>query len=156
MTLVADLYDWLLFVHIVAAMLWVGGLVALNVLAAQVLRSADGDSLVRFTRSLGRIGPTVLAPAVVALLAFGIWMVADSAAWDFGQGWVQLALGLFAAAFIVGAAFQSRAAIGAQRAAAAGDVPEGVRLLKRWSWGMRLILVLLLVATWDMVAKPGL
>lgn len=34
MTTAADLYDWLVFLHIIAAMVWFGGLVALTVLAA--------------------------------------------------------------------------------------------------------------------------
>jgi hypothetical protein len=89
------------------------------------------------------------------VIAFGIWMVIDSEAWDFGQGLVQLALGLFAVAFVVGAAFRSRAALGAQRAAAAGDVTAAARLLRRWARGIRLILALLLVATWHMVASPA-
>jgi hypothetical protein len=38
---------------------------------------------------------------------------------------------------------------------AAGDHAEGVRWVRRWAWGTRLILVVLVVATWDMVAKPG-
>ena len=151
-----ELYDWLLFLHIVAAMVWVGGVVALNVLATHVLRSGDRDAVTRFTGSLRVVGPLTLAPAVAVLLAVGIWMVADSEAWSFGQTWVLLGLGLFAAAFVVGAAFQSRAAIGAQRAVAAGDADEAARQLARWSWGMRLILALLLATTWDMVFKPGL
>jgi uncharacterized membrane protein len=150
------LYDWLLFGHVVAAMVWVGGIAVLNVLAAQILRSGEPDAVSRVTGSLRVIGPVVLAPSVVALLAFGIWLVVDSEAWDFGQGWVRLGLALFAGAFVVGAVFQSRSAIAAQRAAAAGDAGEAARQLSRWAWGMRLILVLLLVATWDMVAKPGL
>jgi hypothetical protein len=28
--------------------------------------------------------------------------------------------------------------------------------LRRWSWGVRVLVALLLVATWDMVMKPGL
>ena len=156
MPVAATLYDWLLFLHIVAAMVWVGGVVVLNVLATHVLRSGDPDAVARFTASLGVIGPFTLAPAVVALLALGIAMVADSDAWAFGQTWIVLGLGLFAAASVVGAAFQSRAAIGAQRAASAGEAGEAARQLARWSWGMRLILVLLLVTTWDMVFKPGL
>lgn len=152
----ADLYEWLLFLHIVAAMVWVGGLVALTVLAAHVLRSDNRDAVGRFVGSLRVIGPLVLAPATLALVGFGIWLVIDSEAWDFGQTWIKLALALFAAAFLVGAVFQSRAAIRAQRAAEAGDQGEAARQLRRWSWGMRVILLLLLVATWDMVSKPGL
>lgn len=55
----------------------------------------------------------------------------------------------------MGAAFQSRAAIGAGRAAAAGNDREAARQLARWSWGSRVIILLLVVATWDMVFKPG-
>jgi hypothetical protein len=64
--------------------------------------------------------------------------------------------GLFAAAFVIGAGFQARAAIGAQRAAEAGEATEALRQLRRWSWGMRAITLILVVAVWDMVAKPGL
>jgi uncharacterized membrane protein len=153
--LAASLYDWLLFVHIVAAMVWVGGLVALSVLATLVHRGADHDAISRFVGSLRVFGPVVLAPAALALLGFGIWLVVDADAWDFGQTWILLALGVFIAAFLVGAVFQSRSALAAQRAVAAGDDGEAIRHLARWSWGMRLIVLLLVVATWDMVFKPG-
>jgi uncharacterized membrane protein len=153
---VATLYDWLLFLHVLAAMVWVGGVVTLAGLVTVVLRRGDRDDVVRFIGNLRRVAPFVLAPAPGALVVLGIWMVVDSDAWDFGQLWIWLALGLFAAAFLVGVAHQSRAAIGAERAAGAGDVDEAARLLNRWSWGTRLILVLLVVATWDMVLKPGL
>jgi uncharacterized membrane protein len=156
MALAATLYDWLLFLHVLAAMVWVGGGVALAVLAARVLRDPDEAAVPRFTRSLRALGPLVLAPATIAVVALGVALVLESDAWDFGQLWVQLGLGLFAAAFLVGAAFQSRAALGAERATTRGDHDEAVRQLTRWSWGYRLILVLLVVATWDMTTKPGL
>jgi uncharacterized membrane protein len=154
--LAATLYDWLLFLHILAAMIWVGGLLAIGLLAAQVLRSSERDVIGRFVRNLGVIGPLVFAPAMIAVVGFGIWMVIDADEWDFGQTWIWLALSLFGVAFLIGAVLQSRAAIGARRAAEAGEDREAVRQLRRWSWGMGLILALLLVATWDMVFKPGL
>ena len=154
--LAAGLYDWLLFLHIVAAMVWFGGLVVLAAFVAAVVRAAEPDAIARFMRTLRRIGPLVLAPAPVALVGFGVWMVLDTDAWGFGQTWIWLALVLFGAAFLVGAAHQSRAAIAADRAATAGDHAEAIRQLRRWSWGTRLIVLLLLVATWDMVFKPGI
>jgi uncharacterized membrane protein len=156
MSVAATLYDWLMFLHILGAAVWLGGLVVLSLLATLVVRSRDLEFVTRFTGSLRIIGPIALAPSMAAVLAFGIWMIVDSAAWEFGQGWVAAALGLFAAAFVVGVAFQARAAIGAQRAAQAGDRDEALRQLRRWSWGMRAILVILVVVAWDMVAKPGL
>ena len=137
-------------------MIWVGGVLTRSALAGQIVRRGEREAMARFIGSLRVIGPLVLAPAPVALVVFGIWLVVDSDAWDLGQTWVQVGLALFAVAFLVGAAFQSRAAIGAERAAAAGDNAEAARLLRRWAWGSSAILVLLLVATWDIVLKRGL
>jgi len=150
------LYDWLLFLHVFAGMVWVGGGVLLAVLVTRVLRAPEPGVVARFIGNLRVIGPLVLAPATLAVVGFGVWLVLHSAAWSFEQFWVQLALALFAAALVIGAAYQSRAAILADRAATRGDHDEARRQLARWSWGYRLVLLLLIVATWDMVTKPGL
>src|SRR5207244_9109730 len=109
------LYDWLLFLHVLAAMVWVGGGVMLAAVAARVLRDPDPAAVGRFTASLRSLGPLVLAPATVAVLGLGIGLVVDSDAWDFGQLWLQLGLALFAAAFLIGAVWQSRTALAATR-----------------------------------------
>ena len=153
---IATLYQWLLLLHIVAAMVWVGGAVLLGALATAVIHGCEPEAVARFVRTLGLIGPRVLAPATVAVVGLGVWMVLDDVAWDFGQTWVQLALALFAAAFVIGAAYQSRTALAAERAVGRGDHDEALRQLARWSWGYRLIVLLLLVGTWDMVFKPEL
>ena len=145
------MYDWLVFLHVLAAMVWLGGITVLGAFAVRILRS--GDPVGPFLASLRRIGPLVLAPAPVALLGFGIWAALDS--WDFGDLWIQLGLGLVAAAFLVGAAHQSRAALAAERAARDGDHASAVRWLRRWAWGMGVIVALLVGATWVMVFKPG-
>jgi uncharacterized membrane protein len=150
-----SLYDWLLFVHIVGAMVWVGGLVALAAFGTHALRSGDRETVARFVGSLRVVGPFVLAPSSALVIAVGIWMVIDSSAWDFGQTWIWLGLVLLASAVLVGAAFLSRVALAAERAVKAGDDAEVASQLRRWSWGIRLILVLLVVATWDMVFKPS-
>jgi uncharacterized membrane protein len=155
-TIASDLEDWLLLGHILAAMVWIGGITVLGAFAVRILRGEDPDATGGFLATLRRIGPLVLAPAPVLLLGFGVWLVAESDAWDFGQRWVQVALGLFAAAFLIEAAHQSRAAIAAERAAARGDTSEAGRQLRRWAWGMAVIVLLLVAATWDMVFKPGL
>lgn len=150
------LYDWLLFLHVLAAMVWVGGGVLLAVVGARALRDSDPRAVGRFTTNLRVLGPLVLAPATVSVVGLGVGLVVDSDAWDFGQLWVQLGLGLFAAAFLVGAVWQSRTALAATRAAARDDDAEARRQLRRWAWGYRLIVLLLVVAAWDMTTKPGL
>jgi uncharacterized membrane protein len=152
---VASLYDWLMFLHILAAMVWVGGLAALAAFGRYVLRGGDHESVARFVGSLRVVGPIMLAPAAVLVLVLGIWMVLDEQAWSFGQTWVWLALALLVAAVLVGAVFLSRSALAAERAVAAGDHDRAAHQLARWTWGIGLILLLLVVATWDMVFKPG-
>ena len=154
--MVATLYDWLLLGHIIAAMVWLGGGVILAALAVTTLRSDDGQALAQFVGSLRLIGPAVLAPATIATLGVGIWLVLDSAAWEFGQTWVLLALALFAAAAVIGAGHQGRTAINAQRAIDRDDYTEARRQLARWAWGYGVVVSLLLVIAWDMVFKPGL
>jgi len=89
------------------------------------------------------------------VLVFGLWMVLESEAWDFSQAWIQLAIGLFAVAFVIGALYLSRVGIALGRAAAAGDVPALRQLVDRWLTGYGVVLLILLVAVWDMVFKPG-
>ena len=150
------LYDWLLFLHVLAAMVWVGGGVLLAVSGARVLRDPDPAAVGRFTGSLRVLGPLVLAPATIAVLGLGIGLVVDSDVWDFGQLWVGLGLALFAVAFLIGAVWQSRTALAATRAAERDDAAEARRQLRRWLWGYGVVVLLLVVAAWDMTTKPGL
>jgi uncharacterized membrane protein len=150
------LYEWLLFGHVLAAMVWVGGGVMLAALAIVAIRSDDPAAVARLVRSLRVIGPAILAPATIAVFGLGLWMVLDSRAWDFGQTWIQLALALFAAAFVVGVVHQAATALAADRAIADGDDAEARRQLVRWTWGYSLVVVLLIAITWDMTLKPGL
>jgi uncharacterized membrane protein len=143
--------NWLIFAHVLAAMIWVGGITVLGALAFNALR--DPEHAAPFVASLRRIGPVVLAPAPAILVIFGLWAVAHDPAWSFDQTWVQLGLGLFVAAFVIGAAHQSRAALAAERA----STPlQAARHLRRWAYGMVAIVALLVLATWDMIFKPGL
>ena len=63
MAVAVSFYKWLLFLHIVGAMIWVGGIVALCVLATVVLRGDAHDAVARFVGNLRLIGPLVLLPA---------------------------------------------------------------------------------------------
>ena len=151
---VAALYNWLMFGHVLAAMVWLGGTAVLGLLAAQTIRQKEPDSLARFAATIGFVGPRLLAPATMLVAGLGVWLVLDSREWQFGQFWIDLAIGLFAAVLVIGAGFQSRAAIGAQRAIADRDTDQAARQVRRWAWGALVILLLLVVITWDMTVKP--
>lgn len=153
-----NLYPWLVLFHIVAAMLWIGGSVALNVLGTRARGSADPASRVEFVRSLSYVGPRVLTPSVVAVIVFGAWMVLTNEAWSFGQPWILAALALWLISLLFGLVYLGRVGIELKRAveAGGGDAPDALGLLDRWILGSRILLVLLLVIAWDMVFKPGL
>jgi uncharacterized membrane protein len=110
----ATVYDYLMFGHVLAAMLLLGGWAVLGLLAADTLRQGDPGTLARFTATLRFIGPRLLGPATILVAGLGAWLVLDSHQWHFSQRWIELAIGLLAAVLVVGAGFQSRAAIGAE------------------------------------------
>ena len=133
-------------------MVWVGGITVLGALAFNALR--DPAQAAPFIASLRRIGPVVLAPAPATLLVFGrLGRRATTRPGASTRPGSSSALGAVRAAFAIGAAHQSRAALAAERAT---DPIEAARHLRRWAYGMGVIVVLLVVATWDMVFKPGL
>ncbi len=121
---IASLDDWLMFLHVLGAMVWVGGLVALNAFGVLALRSGDRDAVARFVGSFRTVGPFVLMPAAIGVLVFGVWMVLVEEAWTFEQTWIWLAVLLLVAAVLVGAIYLSRAALAAQRALDAGDLTQ--------------------------------
>lgn len=148
------IYEWLLFGHILSAMIWLGGGLMLVFVARRARASRDQRAIVDFGRSLSYLGPRVLAPSVIGVLVFGVLMVLESSAWDFAQAWILIAIGLFAVASLVGAVYLSRVA---QQLAASQGADPGVSrsLLDRWLMGYGLVLVILLLIVADMVFKPG-
>jgi uncharacterized membrane protein len=149
--------NWLHFVHVVAAMAWVGGGLILSVMGLRARSSSRPGAVREFGVVLPYVGIRVLMPAVILVLVTGVWMVIASAEWHFSQFWVLFALALFAVAFLVGAVYLSRVGIQLERFATAesNDVSTGTHLLDRWLVGYGIVLAVLLIAVWDMVFKPG-
>ena len=148
------LYDLVLFGHILAAMVWLGGGLMLVFVARRARASDDPHTIGEFARSLSYLGPRVLAPAVIGVLVSGVALVLDSAAWDFAQAWVLIAIGLFAVAFLVGAVYLSRVALQIERSGG-NDATLSRSLLDRWLIGYTVVLSVLVLIAADMVFKPG-
>lgn len=148
------LYPWLLLGHVLSAMVWLGGGLMLVFMARRAGASSDPRAIADFADNLSYIGPRVLAPSVVGVLVFGVWMVLDSAAWDFGQAWILIAIGLFVVAFLIGAVYLSRVALQLVRSQGQ-DAAVSQSLLNRWLIGYGVVLIVLAVTAADMIFKPG-
>ena len=148
------LYELLLFVHIVAAMVWVGGGILLTILAVRVDRSEDMGFRLRFSRASAVIGP-VAGTAAIVVLAMGVAMVVQNDAWSLSQTWIWLALVLFAISAFVGGGYFGRAGKRIDAALEANDVERANLLTRQMRRVSTVDLTVLLVVVWLMVAKPG-
>ena len=73
----------LVFVHLLAACIWVGGFVAIGVAAGVARRQLGDAERVAFFRALGRSYGVVGGPALVVALASGAVLLGDRApGWD--------------------------------------------------------------------------
>jgi uncharacterized membrane protein len=99
------LYNVLLFVHILAAIVWVGGAVTIDVLASRAVRSGDPVRIGTMSREAGFVGQRIIAPTSVVLLVMGLSMVAVNDAWTIGQAWIIIALVVFGLTFLAGILF---------------------------------------------------
>lgn len=149
------LHDWLLFGHILGSMLWLGGGLMLILVGRRARASTNPGAIADFARSLSYLGPRALAPGVAGVLVFGVWMVLADGAWRFDQAWILIAIGLFAAAFLIGAVYLSRLA-GTLERVSADDPVRGRAIFDRWQLAYGVVLALLVLAAWDMVFKPWL
>jgi uncharacterized membrane protein len=61
-----DLYELLLAIHILAAVIWVGGATALQVLAFRTVRTDDGARIAYFAGEAEWVGMRVFFPTSVS------------------------------------------------------------------------------------------
>lgn len=150
------LYEFLVFVHVLMVVAWVGGGIAIQVLAVRATRAKDAVRTAGLTADAEWIGLRVFMPASVLLLAFGIWAAVEGD-WDFGSAWISIGFAAFLFSFFLGMAFlgpeSGRVKTLVQERGI--DDPEVTRRTNRILLLSRIELLILVVAIWAMVAKPG-
>jgi len=93
-------------IHVGVAVFWVGGGIALTVLALKAERSGTPDDMATIAKQAAFIGERFFAPAGLVVLAMGITMVINDHI-GFGTTWVDIGLAGYAATFTTGIAFLS-------------------------------------------------
>jgi uncharacterized membrane protein len=150
-------YEWLLFFHIAAAIVWLGSGVAVQVLAFRANRAEDPARMVTIAHEAEWFGMRIFLPSSLTVLVLGIILTVDGP-WDFGQTWIILALIGWGLSFVTGAAFlgPESGRIGKLLAAEGPESPAVQARIRRIFLISRIELVLLYLIVLDMVVKPGL
>jgi uncharacterized membrane protein len=150
-----ELYEFLLFLHIAFAVVWVGGTVIVQFLSLPVLNSGDPQRLAQFAGDVAVLANRVFTPAALGTVVAGFALVWESEFWTLGDDWIVIGLVLFAVTFVAGVAFlgpesgRVKKAIEAEGPAAAQGRVRRLLVLSRID-----VLVLLLII-FDMSVKPS-
>jgi uncharacterized membrane protein len=155
-------YEWLLFLHLTGAFLFLGGSVVAAVLAVAALRCERPSEVATLLR-LVRVPVAAVSVGVPMLFVFGLWLVSAAPyGYGFDQAWVIAAIVLFMLANVTGAVGGRREKgkrLLAESLAASGDAPSPVlRAQLREPVGLALSaasFVLSLAVLVLMVWKPG-
>ena len=148
-----DLYSLVKFLHVVAAVVWVGGGFALALLALKAERANDVEAMLQAMRATGELGNRLFAPMSLLTLAFGLvlcwfWV-------GFSDLWVLIGLAGYLTTFAIGmTVFGPTAAKMAKLIAEEGVTPPALALGQRMLRFARIDYSVMLVIVADMVLKP--
>ena len=134
-----SMYEWLLFLHLLAAFLLVAGLVAYGVMVfgSPSEASCRARSLPPATALWNAGG--------LGVIVFGVWLALEVEGYELWDGWIIAAIVLWFVGSGAGGRLARRACARASRTG-----PSTAR--GRWSMVMALATLLLLL---DMIFKPG-
>jgi len=149
-------YELVKYVHIVCAIVWVGGATYSQLLGVLVARSGDPTDVPKLARNFERIGTRVFLPASILLFLAGLFMTINR--WAFTNLWISIGIALWLVSVIIGAVY-----VGPRlpKMAAAFDTegatsPIALGLLRRIILISRAELAMLFVIVALMVFKPTL
>jgi uncharacterized membrane protein len=149
-------YELYLAIHILSAVLWVGGGVSVHILGRWAERSGDPERLVAFNRDAVKLGNVFWAPLALVLIVAGVLLV-EEVGYSYGDLWITLGFVGWFFSLVVGLGFypqQGRkieAAVAAEGPASA-TAQAGIRRILLVNSIEVLVLVLVVI---DMAVKPG-
>lgn len=151
------MYDLLLTIHVLAAVVWVGGGLVMHILGRRVLRRGDPQEIFEFSKEINTVSLRLYAPTSLILLIAGILLV-NEVGYDFSDLWITLAFIGWAFSFLVGIGYYGpqdkklQALVAADGPTAPGIVAN-VRQALFVNQIEQLVLILIVI---DMTTKPGL
>jgi uncharacterized membrane protein len=142
-------------VHVLAAIIWLGGGSLLVILGLMAVRQNDPAEMVTVARQAALVGQKIFAPAGIVVVAMGIAMMVNGHL-DWGQFWVTAGLVGYAITFVTGTAVLAPLAkkIVATTSEKGAEAPETIALVKRILLIARFDVMMLFLVVVDMVVKP--
>jgi uncharacterized membrane protein len=138
------MYELWLAVHLVCAVVWAGGAVAIHVLGRTYAASGDVAAMLDFNRRAVRVASRLFAPLAVVLIVAGVLLV-EEVGYEYTASWIVLGFLGWAFSLAVGVGYSSWEA---RRI----DAEAGIRRVLAVNALQVLVLVLVVV---DMAVKPG-
>ena len=149
-----DWYTIFKFLHVAAAVIWIGGAFIMIMLGAQAQRSKNDDEMVGVVRQVGWAADRIYVPSSMATLIFGLITAGLGNLWS--QLWVSLGLVGVVATIALGVLVLTPRAKKVQAGFAAGGVTAEVVAVSREILTIaKFDAVLLFTVIADMVLKPG-
>ena len=142
-------------VHVLFAVVWVGGGMTIMSLAMRAQLSNDTKSVVSIAQQAAFMGEKVFAPAGLVTFLMGIAMMINSS-WGWSHFWIVAGLVGYAATFLVGLTVMSPLAKKIERSARENgpEHPETLALIDRIMLIGRFDIAVLMLVVVDMVTKP--
>ena len=142
-------------VHVLAAVVWIGGGAFLTIVALAAERKNDPAELAAVARQAAFVGEKVFAPAGIVVVAMGVAMMVNTN-WGWGKFWVSAGLVGYAITFVTGVGVLSPLTKKANALIDDKGVthPETTALIKRILLIARVDVAMLFLVVIDMVVKP--
>ena len=150
------MYNLFQFLHVAAAIVWVGSGVGLVALFATMARAGDRTTLMATNRHMENLGGRLFGPAALGTLIFGVITVLVGDGIGFSDPWIVIGFaGVAVSLIFVVISNPLNKRLGETVAANGPDHPDVMTLLNRVRIINYIDLVVLFVVVWAMVTKPG-
>jgi uncharacterized membrane protein len=95
-----DIFEFVKFLHVASAIVWIGGGFVLVFLAMVANRQNDKDGYMRIVREVVYLSPRFFIPSSLAVLVFGV--IAAWIDWGFAHLWIDLGILGWLSTFVTG------------------------------------------------------
>jgi uncharacterized membrane protein len=152
----ADVYNGLKFIHVVAAVSWVGSGLFVQYRGSRLRRTGTPEQTANLARDVAESTPWFVGTSLLVLVA-GVSLVLYAPGLDFTDTWILLGLLGYAATFVTGMFFIRPTAekLAAAAVSEGPTSPTTQALIARIFAISRVDQVVLLLVILDMVFKPG-